>query len=948
MNNQNVSNDEKLKKFLRTHQTKENSNITHLSIGDKSKNIYGGKYNIPESKKDEFYRLYFKAIDSGIPCYLVEKQNIETGGLGIDLDFRYDKSVIERVIKELQLSSLLDNVIGILNEMFDINELSENIKGACMYIALKENVIMTDTLTKDGVHIYIPIVLDKYQRKMFYKRLLSVLPSLFKDDGNINTYEDILDHRVIEGVTGWQMLGSKKPNNIPYKIVKLYKLEIDDDEFDYDEINVKKSLSKYKKNMLIRDENNYKFALKDHMMEEYNEYKNQQAKKATNQKNKVVSAYIHNKLLIGDILGIENKEQLDKYISEYVDTMTQMNDFNMKLIHDYTMILSKQFYDPYDKWLMIGHALHYASNNLFPTWVAFSAQSEKFDFTNIDDMLNRWQNMGHSNGDGNSVTEKTIFYYAKQCNPDMYETIKNNSVVHLVNVSVPKSTAYSDSSKTPTNENDVAAVVHAVYRDEYVCSSASKSIWYNFDGNRFSHIEGAISLRKTFSDKIHLLYNTEMKKILDVMTEQAPNSDDNEMAQTKQRVLKFLQVSNQLKQKQFKTRLLEECKEYFHNQDFESLLDCNIDLLGVNNGVIDFKNKCFRKGTPDDYISFNTGINYYPLDKENKEQQKIVKEIETFFDQILPIKEVQEYVLDYLASCLTGSTKNQTFTIFLGSGANGKSVLMDLMSKTLGDYKYKVPLALLTKDRVAIGGPTSEIAQLKGRRLGVLDEPKAGVKLNEGIMKELTGGDPIAGRHLFKDQIVFVPQFKLAVTTNILPKIDSNDGGTWRRIKVVDFPSKFLSPEEWNSEENGYVKHPDPKKFQFLKDDNLKDKFPHWVPVFLSMLVERAYKTEGRVKECKAVMERSNVYRNQMDLLNLFITTRIVKNPASKKITKATVKRAFDEWWQNEADGDRLKPSSNEIYEKVEKKIGKYNKGWKGYAIKYDSDSESDSDSDSD
>ena len=137
----------------------------------------------------------------------------------------------------------------------------------------------------------------------------------------------------------------------------------------------------------------------------------------------------------------------------------------------------------------------------------------------------------------------------------MYETIKNNSVVHLVNVSVPKSTAYSDSSKTPTNENDVAAVVHAVYRDEYVCSSASKSIWYNFDGNRFSHIEGAISLRKTFSDKIHLLYNTEMKKILDVMTEQAPNSDDNEMAQTKQRVLKFLQVSNQLKQKQFKTRL---------------------------------------------------------------------------------------------------------------------------------------------------------------------------------------------------------------------------------------------------------------------------------------------------------------------------------------------------------------------------------------------------------
>jgi P4 family phage/plasmid primase-like protien len=945
MNNLSITSEDKLKKFLRTHQTKDNANITHLSIGDKTKSIYGGKYNIPDNKNEEFYKLYFQAIDNGMPLYLVEKQNIDTGGLGIDLDFRYDKSVINRVVKEQQLTALLEHVIGILNEMFDISEPVENMKGMCVYIALKDDPIITDSLTKDGIHIYVPMVLDKFQRKIFYNRLLSVLPQLFKDDGNINSFEDILDHRVIEGGTGWQLLGSKKPNNIPYKIIKLYKLNIDDDEFDYDEINLKKSVKKYRENMLIRNTTNYKFHLKEHMMEEYNEYKNQQVKKMTNKKNKVVSAYIHNKLLLGDILAIENKEQLDKYISEYVETMIQMNEFNMKIIHDYTMLLNKQFYDPYDKWLMIGHALHYASNTLFPTWVAFSAKSDKFDYLNIEDMIGRWQNMAHSNGDGNSVTEKTIFYYAKQCNPDMYETIKNNSVVYLVNTSVPKSTPYSDSSKTPTNENDVAAVVHAVYRDEYVCSSASKSIWYNFNGMRFNHIEGAIELKKTFSDKIHLLYNSEMQKLVHHMADQQ-TTDEAENTQIKQRILKFIQVSNQLKQKQFKGRLLEECKEYFHNQDFESQLDCNIDLLGVNNGVIDFKNKCFRKGAPDDYISFTTGISYFPLDKQNKEQMKIVKEIETFFDQILPIKEVQEYVLDYLASCLTGSTKNQTFTIFLGSGANGKSVLMDLMSKTLGDYKYKVPLALLTKDRVAIGGPTSEIAQLKGRRLGVLDEPKAGVKLNEGIMKELTGGDPIAGRHLFKDQIVFVPQFKLAVTTNILPKIDSNDGGTWRRIKVVDFPSKFLSKEEWNSEENGYVKQINPKKYQFLKDDNLKDKFPHWVPVFLTMLVERAYKTGGRVKECQAVMERSNVYRNQMDLLNLFITTRIVKNPASKKITKATVKRAFDEWWQNEADGDRMKPSSNEIYETVEKRIGKYNKGWKGYAIKYDSDSESDSDDD--
>ena len=123
MNNLSITSEDKLKKFLRAHQTKDNANITHLSIGNKAKNIYGGKYNIPDNKSEEFYKLYFQVIDNGLSSYLVEKQNIDTGGLGIDLDFRYDKSVVNRVVKEQQFTALLEHVIGILNEMFDISEL---------------------------------------------------------------------------------------------------------------------------------------------------------------------------------------------------------------------------------------------------------------------------------------------------------------------------------------------------------------------------------------------------------------------------------------------------------------------------------------------------------------------------------------------------------------------------------------------------------------------------------------------------------------------------------------------------------------------------------------------------------------------------------------------------------------------------------------------------------
>ena len=59
-------------------------------------------------------------------------------------------------------------------------------------------------------------------------------------------------------------------------------------------------------------------------------------------------------------------------------------------------------------------------------------------------------------------------------------------------------------------------------------------------------------------------------------------------------------------------------------------------------------------------------------------------------------------------------------------------------------------------------------------------------------MKEITGGDPLVGRALFKDTITFIPQFKLVACTNFLFDIKTNDDGTWRRIRVCDFMSKFL------------------------------------------------------------------------------------------------------------------------------------------------------------
>jgi phage/plasmid-associated DNA primase len=99
-----------------------------------------------------------------------------------------------------------------------------------------------------------------------------------------------------------------------------------------------------------------------------------------------------------------------------------------------------------------------------------------------------------------------------------------------------------------------------------------------------------------------------------------------------------------------------------------------------------------------------------------------------------------------------------------------------------------------------------------------MQEPSKNDSINEGIVKELTGGDPIQCRALFKDSVTFIPQFKLVVCTNCMFDVKSNDDGTWRRLRKVDFLSKFTDKP-----------YKDPKfpvedyKYQFKIDQKLDD-----------------------------------------------------------------------------------------------------------------------------
>jgi P4 family phage/plasmid primase-like protien len=282
---------------------------------------------------------------------------------------------------------------------------------------------------------------------------------------------------------------------------------------------------------------------------------------------------------------------------------------------------------------------------------------------------------------------------------------------------------------------------------------------------------------------------------------------------------------------------------------------------------------------------------------------------------------------DHLASTLIGTSTNQTFNMYIGKGRNGKSVLINLMEKVLGEYQCVVPSTMITEGRAKVGSVSPEVLQLKGKRYGVIQEPSPGEKINVGVMKQLTSGnDALQARGLYKSEATtFIPQLKLVLCSNYMMEVNSNDYGTWRRIRVVPYKSLFTENPVNDDQENPY---------QFKLDSKIIDNFDDWKETFAAMLVERVFETDGLVKDCPIVMAASDEYRVSQDYIAEYIRDRVIKD-ANGKIKKSELNNDFSSWYQSTYG--RGGPSPKDIHEYMDKQFGRQkNTSWFGVRIRYD------------
>ena len=193
-----------------------------------------------------------------------------------------------------------------------------------------------------------------------------------------------------------------------------------------------------------------------------------------------------------------------------------------------------------------------------------------------------------------------------------------------------------------------------------------------------------------------------------------------------------------------------------------------------------------------------------------------------------------------------------------GTGANGKSTFTEALQAALGDYARKTPTETLMQKYQDNGGASPDIARLAGARMVSAAELAEGRRLNEPLIKDMTGGDRMTARYLNKEFFEFSPAFKLWMYGNHQPKITGTDPGIWRRVLLIPFTVSIPETEQ---------------------DKNLGEKLRAELAGILAWAVAGciAWQHDG-LEVPQEVKDATADYKASQDILALFFAERCVIN----------------------------------------------------------------------
>jgi P4 family phage/plasmid primase-like protien len=841
-----------LQHFLLHRRVEKGCPYTHTSLSRPAAAFYIGG-----DHEETFWQLYRQAVEDGETIHMTEKPR-DIYPLIVDIDLRFQTNNENRQFTLVDVQKFLAIYMQKIRKYLVLQDAFVDI-----FVLVKPSPVVTDKCIKDGIHIVIPsIATTAAVQQLCREDCLKEVDEWAKALHTLNEAKDIYDESVL-GRNNWMMFGSCKPGGERYQLHEVVRYDTVTCELDLIGNNGY-TLAQLTEHLSVRN----KYDACD-IVTESQQRVEQRETRLTAKK----PAFNH-PAMVGNRTGIDRSNVCT----------------NFEIVQSLVDILDVRRSDSYDSWMRLGWCLRNIDHRLKDKWIEFSRKSNKYVEGECED---KWDRMTLDGGIGMG----TLCMWAREDDPDQYREIMRHDLRKLI-----------CASRTGTH-CDVARVVHHMFGGRFVCASLRNKIWYEFRNHRWRLSDGACGLRRAISNDVWREFKN-VASDYNRMSVTAEEEDD--QLRYSEYEKKLLAVAEKLKVSNFKDNLMKECAEQFYCENFESKLDSKTHLIGFENGVYDVVADEFRCGRPDDYITFTTGNDYTPYDPNHP----CVAEIKTFLSQVQPKQHIAKYCMTLLSSFLSGSILEERFHIWTGSGGNGKSRLVELVESCIGDYACKFPVTMLTQKRIACNAANAELARARGKRMAVMQEPSEDEKLNIGLMKELSGGDRIIARSLYSLPVEFKPQFHMLLMCNHLPHVDANDGGTWRRVRVVEFASRFVT-------------HPNPEDpNEYPIDLELARKFEEWRPHFMGMLLDyyRLYQVEGLV-EPEEVMSCTREYQRKNDFVADFIAEAVdvVPQDPSAYVRVDDLYEEFKEWARTENVAFKV-PRRKDVQGHLERTFGKATK----------------------
>lgn len=482
----------------------------------------------------------------------------------------------------------------------------------------------------------------------------------------------------------------------------------------------------------------------------------------------------------------EKQKEIEQAKGDGVQEEFDENAVDMEELKNWVDIISDSRMDTRDTWLLVCWCLRGLTNKSPEGLELFkykSSMSTKHDEESCD---TEWY---RDTGREDTLGIGSLILWAKEDNYEAYQNL----------VKTCKSTQNNINHCLNGSHCDLAKLFMRVYGDANIKIRSDENISY-FGWNETTKLWEECSkhrLLNLISDVLVPYFLTLQKDIYAQIEALGKNDKDKEVT-LKIRNKQVCKIVNNLKAIPFLKNISQAVAGKEFDKEFESkIINKSIYELPLKGGkIIDLKTLTVRDRTRNDYFSVELNVSYLSPKEVNFETHvlKFFKSITCDDPKLL------DYHRRLWGYMMTGSIADRSLHIMWGNGCNGKSSIVNIFKKIMGDFAVSLDDDTMMKK--SSGGAKPEMMDLLHSRCGFLPESEKKETINSKRVKTITGDDEISARHLYGSIIKFRTQCKPIFPTNHKPEIDIDDQAILDRLKLIPFLGRFTK----NKKNSEYIK----------------------------------------------------------------------------------------------------------------------------------------------